>query len=490
MLKSHQLFNEIIFNKKFASKVQTIFTKQPGETNVKKTNFLLMLTAVISIAPSLSHAASQYVRAGATGSGNGSDWTNAYAALPTTLIRGDVYYIADGNYSSYHFNTPNNGTSITTIKKAIESDHGSNTGWQSSYGDGQAIFGPWSVSTDYFVFDGQIRNSDWHLGKISQYGIKVKNTGTALRLDNSGSNFGDNLTFNNIDFEAGGRDTGQGDDVIYSNGWTGSGTGPQNVTFSRCAMHDSDRTIFLMRQWRNLIVEYSYIARQNSTPEQHGEIVSDDGSDNIIWRYNIIEDPEGTGVWAILNGAGGDMGDANAWEIYGNVIFHSSSYTGSLRDGISGVLQCVNDSSNQNSCSNWKVYNNTIYNIKGLWSGFFIQAGAGNEIYNNIWYGSVRTNNSGPISFGWNWYYNTLSDGDTSNTKQSCTSDCTIFIDSANKNFRLARATNIGNPLPSPYNMDIDGILRGSDGSWDRGAYEFGGQKVSLQAPTGLVIVK
>ena len=40
-------------------------------------------------------------------------------------------------------------------------------------------------------------------------------------------------------------------------------------------------------------------------------------------------------------------------------------------------------------------------------------------------------------------------------------------------NFHLTSATNNGISLPSPFNMDMDGKTRGSDGTWDRGAYEY-----------------
>src|SRR3989344_8081335 len=97
--------------------------------------------------------ATHYVRAGA--SGNGSDWANAYCSLPSSLVRGDTYYIADGTYSGYSFNTPASGTQYITIKKAIESDHGTNAGWQSGYGDGQALFNSmWQISTGYLIVDG------------------------------------------------------------------------------------------------------------------------------------------------------------------------------------------------------------------------------------------------------------------------------------------------------------------------------------------------
>ncbi|HPN54805.1 MAG TPA: hypothetical protein PLB52_02625, partial [Candidatus Moranbacteria bacterium] len=80
-------------------------------------------------------AADYYVRADATGSNNGSDWTNAYTALPATLDRGtngSTYYIADGNYEGYLFDSTTaavDGTKIITIKKATASVHGSEIGW-------------------------------------------------------------------------------------------------------------------------------------------------------------------------------------------------------------------------------------------------------------------------------------------------------------------------------------------------------------------------
>jgi hypothetical protein len=72
------------------------------------------------------------------------------------------------------------------------------------------------------------------------------------------------------------------------------------------------------------------------------------------------------------------------------------------------------------------------------------------------------------------------------------------FVSSSTYDFRLKASTNQGNILSSPFNMDMNGNTRGSDGVWDRGAYEYvtgggsssllapGGGSVSLQAPTNL----
>ena len=103
-----------------------------------------------------------------------------------------------------------------------------------------------------------------------------------------------------------------------------------------------------------------------------------------------------------------------------------------------------------------------------------------------MWYNNVRTNNSGP-SYGGNWYYNTSADGDNTATKQTCATNCNIFADATNKNFRLTRATNAGVTLPSPYNQDADQKSRVADGVWDRGAYELATTTVpALLAPSNL----
>lgn len=432
--------------------------------------FALVLAA--AIAPNMSEAASRYVRPGASGTNSGSDWVNAYTSLPATLVRGDTYYLADGTYAAYTFDDANSGSTLITIKKATATDHGTDSGWLSSYGDGQANFsGSLNIYADYYLFDGQGRNSNWATGGVDQYGITTGN----IRLDNGGGTGGDNLAFRYMDIHGGGRDTGRGDDVIYGL------TSNSNITFQYCALRDSDRTIFLTRGTpTNWLVEHSYIARNASSAAIHGEIMSSTASNTMVWRYNVIEDPEGTAVWAFING-----GTATKWQVYGNVIFHSPTYS---REGISGVIYVANDASNNNTLNNLEFYNNTIWGVKGLYSGVVIQSGTNNLVYNNIWYNNVRTNNSGP-TFGWNWYYNTNADSDNTSTKQTCTTNCNLFADATNKNFRLTRATNAGVTLPAPYNQDMDGKIRGADGVWDRGAYELGSTTTpTLPAPSNLRI--
>lgn len=446
--------------------------------------FFYSLALAACVLPTLANAANQHVRPGAAGRNDGSDWANAYTKLPTSLNRGDTYYLANGSYGNYVFAAANSGAVAITVKKAVEADHGTATGWSSSYGDGQAVFTNWQIYTDYYVFDGQRRNGDWTSGTTSQYGIKVAGT-SPVRLDNGSGTGGDNLTFRYVDFQGGGRDTGAGDDVIYGL------AGNTNLTFQYCALHDSDRTIFLMRgNWQNLTVDHSYLARNTSSPASHGEMLSMTESTNVTWSNNVMEDIEGTAFIAGLNG-----GTASNWKIFGNVAFHSAAYIADSgrksghNFGVAGLVYVANDSSNNNQGNNFLVYNNTMVNIQGTYSGVVIQSGTGNEVRNNAWYASVRTNNSFNGTISHNWYYNTVQDGDSTTTKTVCTSGCDIFTSIGGKDFHLKAPTAAGTVLTAPYNADMNGAIRGADGNWDRGAFEFGSSNTpALPVPSNLKV--
>jgi hypothetical protein len=440
-------------------------------------------TIAAALLPLFAQAATHYVRPGSTGANTGADWANAYTTLPTKLVRGDTYYLADGSYGAHVFNDAASGTSQIAIVKATPASHGTATGWSDTYGAGQATFTNWQIYTSYYRFDGQRRNADWWAGATSQYGLRVAGS-SPVRLDNGAGSGANNLYFRYVDFKGGGRDTGDGDDVIYGL------TGNSNLTFQDCALHDSDRTIFLMRDnWQNLVVDHSYLARNTSTPATHGEMLSMTDSTNVTWSNNVMEDIEGTAFIAGLNG-----GTATNWRIFGNVAFHSAAYiadTGRKAGhnfGVAGFVFIANDASNNNQGNNFLVYNNTIANVQGTWSGVIIQSGSGNDVRNNIWYASTRTNNSFTGNLSNNWYYQTLQDGDSSTSKTVCTTNCNVFVNVAAKNFRLTSSIGGGVALAAPYTVDSDGVTRAVDGSWDRGAYDYFGSALSkVTAPLFLL---
>ena len=73
---------------------------------IKVSVFFIIFMTTMMIGFNNAYAQSVFfIRAGATGANNGSDWTNAYISLPTKLQRGATYYVADGSYGGYNFNT-------------------------------------------------------------------------------------------------------------------------------------------------------------------------------------------------------------------------------------------------------------------------------------------------------------------------------------------------------------------------------------------------
>src|SRR5438034_5915431 len=82
-----------------------------------------------------ANAADHYICSAARGTGDGSSWTNACTGFSGScaagsLVRGDTYWVAAGNYGSPSFDTPASGTSVITIKAATDANHGSSsTGW-------------------------------------------------------------------------------------------------------------------------------------------------------------------------------------------------------------------------------------------------------------------------------------------------------------------------------------------------------------------------
>src|SRR5574337_727949 len=96
-------------------------------------SFFLFVVFTTFLFPAFSWAAAHYIRQGASGTAC-SDWgANACNALPSTLVRGDIYYIAGGSYSGRTFSTPESGTALITIKGATIADHGTDVGWSDGY---------------------------------------------------------------------------------------------------------------------------------------------------------------------------------------------------------------------------------------------------------------------------------------------------------------------------------------------------------------------
>lgn len=418
---------------------------------------LLGMVALLLFAAQTAMAATYYVKAGGAGANNGSDWSNAYSSLPTSLVRGGTYYVATGNYPSYTFDDAESGTSVITVKKATQADHGTETGWQSAYGAGQAVFN--SVirfNTGYYVFDGQTRNeADWFAG--SAYGIQIahNNQDENIIIGTSGGYAASNITIKYVFINA-----------IYQNlpsttirrvaidTDTYSGPTHTNLVFSRMYVYGSGN-VWLLRTTNGSIVEYSASNGVASNAANHGEIVNLFYSgNNAIVRYNIFKN-------AYTDGGGGGTAlvaitQANGLQFYGNVMQDFNVGDGAV--GFDGYTSSHN-----------RVYNNTFIGGKGWNAGVAWGSGTDNLVYNNLWVNCTTVNLAG--SHDYNGFSDSNSRGEAHAQLNVPTS---LFTDYNNRVVTLTADTSAGTPLSSPYNYDMHGTLRGTGGVWDRGAFQFG----------------
>lgn len=420
----------------------------------------------------------RYVRPGAAGNGSGTDWVNAYPSVPGSLSRGTTYFIADGSYGYHTFSDGGSGT--ITLKKATVANHGTATGWSDSYGAGTAFFSGFAFTTPNYVIDGSTRNSDWRSG----YGFKVTNGGGQKAIDlgtgpgaaswQGNNSTAGNITFKNLEVQAQGMDKHVADTCVAGL-W-----GINNVTISACYFHDSSQGFIMTDHNSNWVLEYSIIARGSTDSTYHGYGWAAQGDNNITIRYNIWEDINGTSYIDVLNRDSNPYVNSN-WDIYGNVFAYTWTVTshdaynrGGVGDGVIAVI-------NNESAVNWNIFNNSFIGIAGgLSSRVEIGANgaAGNKnvfIRNNLWWNCVAADhtlaNCTGCESSFNRYDATASPAEA-NKETHAVADKLLFVDFSARDFRLASATLPGQA--TVFNTDPNGMARGADGNWDRGAYELG----------------
>ena len=465
--------------------------------------------------------------------GDGSTWSNALDDLPASLTRGDTYYIADGNYEGYLFDStsaPTDGTKIITIKKATVSEHGDETGWDNTYGDGQAVF-QWSdagstnfgyklntfrILVSYITIDGAIgtgSNSD-------NYGFKLMMApcfgGTAegcADLDqwagitvgavgNSDLNLFD-IVFKHIamvgpaatkDYSCFNDDdckcSNTGLDVYLLS--TGSLT---NLTIEDVLSTHWNNNISV-RLTTNLTIANNYVSDNwSSDIGDHGQNLNVDGiTSGVIKNNRIIRSK--TFAIAIHRNANPDYTGTNGLKIYNNLFYGTNpsmsgfiSTMGNQTNGITGGLQ---------------VHHNTVVNQNCGGKGFVGVTTITNPevisyVYNNLFYDTenCQLDNSGytqnVIVHDYNAYLastNYMAETHAQVDTDALATD--IFTDYANGDYSLkigALPINNGKTdLGATYALDYAGTERGA--SPDIGAYEYTGTSdtVAPASPTGLSI--
>ena len=439
----------------------------------------LLLAAMIALpilatGASAASASSHYIRAGATGLATGTDWTNAYTDLPSSLIRGDIYYLAVGFYGPHTFNDSVNGSLMITVKAATASDHGSESGWSSSY-VGQAVFSStaastWYIWSSYYLFDGVTGS-----GK-SGYGIRVYNSNLAASAviyasNGATSNY---VTMQHLEVQGAGPGNSCQQELIT---WNQTGN-PTGITIQYNYIHNGGQ------EWINIgicsintVIQYNVFDMcwsGNIAYHATGICIASGGftnDQNFTICFNVMSNVYGT---SYIEGQGNGQGTpeyCNGIHIYGNVIYENN-----VNAGVSGGLFSYVDAT---GCgNNVTIYNNTMYGCNNLYGVVVASSYACTNffVYNNIFQNMANTPTFASAGDFMHDSSNIMNTGEVH------------FLNPTNQNFQLASPTRSGDVLNSPFNVDPNGVMRGSDGSWSIGAFEFTGLLTSV--PTGLRLKK
>lgn len=457
----------------------------------------------------MAFAACHAVTATGSGTKTGVDWNNAYAGIPGTLTRGDIYYLADGTYTSNStitFSQAGSGTLTVEIRKAQSYDHCTDTGWNTStMGSSQASFAgstAFYVSGPYFTINGNGTSRAPGCGGApgnavtsepptrSDCGIRLVGTGNSTSgANNIVSILSNNLTLKYVELVGSGYN---GNDLEIF------GSGASNLTIQHMYARNSG-CVYIQDVGDGSLVDHSYFwgtEVYGAAQGCHGQAEFENGgTSNGVRSNNVYRDIIGTAVWTFAAGSGTN----NNWQFYNNVIWYSSpmaswvSSAGSAAPS-DGILACINSGVN---CTNFTLSQNTIVNVP-----VFGQPGINNEntgsytVVNNLWYGnsfgvSFSAGSGGSYTQNHNSFLNSTA-GCPSGTANVCNNasanpfnnwpagDFSLASDAANWNNRLS--------LSAPSTTDV----AGNTFTTDRGAFQYmaggtGGN--GLTPPTGLAAI-
>lgn len=460
----------------------------------------LLLLPLICCAQS-AFAANHFVVRSCANNGNGTSYScaaspggaGAFNAIPGTLVRGDVYYLADGNYGGYTFNTAASGTTTVELRKAQSYDFGGGAGWNpATMGSGQAIFsggtGTFLMTAPWVILNGNGLQTAPGCGGApgttvagspptpTDCGIKVQNTCSggsdscdATIYPQSGSG---NYVIKYVELLGNGNNDS---DRMELYGGNGGGSG---LTISHMYAHNAG-CVYIQQAGNNSTVSFSYFwgTEVVSGGPCHGQAEFEGGGTSGGVRHdNVYRDITGTAIWTFAL----PPGTANNWQYYNNVVFFSfpqASWGPSITDA---VLDCINTGV---VCTNMTFVQNTIINCPSTGSlgqshcGVNAESGGSYTIENNLWYGnssgSINSMGGGTVTENFNSFINSPSSaGSGAQDVKTSSGSPNPFVNWPGSNFNLASENALWNnrtSLGAPFTVDRNGNVFTSD----RGAFQF-----------------
>ena len=391
------------------------------------------------------------------------------------------------------FNTAESGALRITIKGATVADHGTETGWQNSFGveNTQAVFsasavipgtGIFHFTTGYWVFDGSVGTGN----TMSSYGFKFTRgancsavTGpqdgiTALRSAATQTD----LTIKYVGLEM----CGPSFDAAQRGILVGCAACYVTATvFANNYITGAQGSMGLLNV-ANSTIERNWGENHWTSPNHHSDAFAAANSDKSggesptcpaanecgwrnEFRYNVVKDCVGTGGMI-----GSSPKSFRQWKIHGNLFVNCLGGNGAI--GNIGGNYAVAEA---------EIYNNTFASstrIQQCSAAPGCATATGNIVKNNLFWNNncvdiFSEGTGGAITHDYNAFFDCAQGTPPVETNgQIGTGD--PFVNRPSSDHHLTAATNAGDStIGAAYNTDPDGKTRGADGAWDRGAYEF-----------------
>jgi hypothetical protein len=434
---------------------------------------------------------------GGSGTRSGSDWNNALAGIPTTLIRGDIYYLADGTYPSYTFNQ--SGTATVEIRKAQSYDHCSDTGWNSAtMGSSQAVFATnrqLAIYSPGLIINGNGQQTTPGCGGAvgndpslspanpPDCGIKIDNSkcsstsqGACSDPVSDGGLLTGGFTLKYVELRGMGNATSE-NYFIRADDSTGT-------VIQHCYGHYMGAVGIVAGGTSNLEESYNYWFRfqvvAGSNPG-HGQVIEvGGGSNNGLVHHNVYRDGSGTAIYTFLTN-----GTSTGWKFYDNVYWNTAGFK-PLFPLANGILACINSGV---ICNSFTFINNTIVGMpSGTLSGILSENGGSYTVQNNLWYGNGGTPgflDAGTFTVDHNSVLNSGTGCSSTNSNVCNNASANPFTNWQAGDFTLASsAANWNNrvALATPYDKD----MLGTTYTTDRGAYQSNSGSSKVAAPSSL----
>ncbi len=409
------------------------------------------VAALLAFTAPAVHAATYYVRAGATGANNGSDWSNAWsrtANINQSLLQpGDTVYIAAGTYGPLNILRSGAAGKPLVFKRATAAEHGTATGWTSGM-DGQVVIdGGRALAAIGIGEGGSYTGQNFvTIDGATRYGIRVINAMFGVRAVRGMSN---NLTIRNLEIGDAGASK-MGEDGIQGLG-------------------------------NNLLVEDSYI-HDNDNITTHGDGIQWYQGNSVTLRYNVFAN---NGQMMMLTETVWGNQHVNDLRVYYNVFRNRG---GAHYNGISKKL-CPQ------SGYSWYVYNNT-FDLQAPSSGWQDElfSGAGScsamKFVNNAVINS-RAGSLGGVTHSSNAFDNSSTyavKGIPSESNQVLAADLG-FVDVEAANYRLKSTSPlIGRGVNVGLTRDFDGRAVGAAPTI--GAFEPSSASTAAPRPPSNLVVR